>query len=225
LGSGTGDDGEFVMVPHALCLTFALVSAASLLAGCGTVTVQADDTTGPTTKLEITGILDDHGNPDPVFNDSNCCSRRRSVPDLAPLTIAASAEDPESGVRDIAVWIWAIKECRYDDSSGDYQITQSIVAAAGTASGTFPPGSSAPLSRSSTATVRMAATPYGACNPKTVTVNGQTRVVAAQPTAFCGRRVFIVTQNGNAVQGSSKGVLFTTGPFGSNNQPCSQIPN
>nr|WP_250806031.1 hypothetical protein [Ensifer adhaerens] len=190
------------------------------------MTVQADDKTGPTTKLEITGILDDHGNPDPVFNDSSCCNRRRSVPDLAPLTIAASAEDPESGVRDIAVWIWAIKRCRYDDSTADFQITQSTVAAAGTASGTYPPGSSAPLSRSSTATVRMADTPYGACNPKTVTdASGQTRVVAAQPTGFCGRRVFIVTQNGNAYQGSSKGVLFTTGPFGSNNQPCNEIPN
>ncbi|MBD9494449.1 MULTISPECIES: hypothetical protein [unclassified Ensifer] len=214
------------MGPHAFCLTFALVSMGLLLAGCQTVTVQADDKTGPTTKLEITGILDDHGNPDPVFNDSSCCNRRRSVPDLAPLTIAASAEDPESGVRDIAVWIWAIKRCRYDDSTGDFQITQSTVAAAGTASGTYPPGSSAPLSRSSTATVRMADTPYGACNPKTVTdASGQTRVVAAQPTGFCGRRVFIVTQNGNAYQGSSKGVLFTTGPFGSNNQPCNEIPN
>ena len=44
-------------------------------------------------------------------------------------------------------------------------------------------------------------------------------------SGFCGRRVFIVTQNGNACQGSSKGVLFTSGPFGSNNQPCNEIPN
>lgn len=113
-----------------------------------------------------------------------------------------------------------------DDGTADFQITQSAVASAGTASGTFPPGSSTPLSRPSTATIRMTDTPYGACNPKTVTdASGQTRVVAARPTGFCGPKVFIVTQNGNAYQGSSKGVLFTSGPFGANNQPCNEIPN
>ena len=208
-------------------LRIALVFGALIVAGCETVTVPADDNTPPTTKLEITGILDGQGNPDPVFNDSSCCARRRSVPDLAPLTIVASAEDPDSGVLNVAVWIWAIMRCRYEDSSGAIQITgQSHVAVAGPVSGPLPPGSTAPRSRSATASVRMADTPYGACQPKTVTdANGQTRVLAAQPTGFCGRRAFIVTHNGNGVQGSGKGVLFTTGPFGSNNLPCPEIPN
>lgn len=193
-----------------------------LVAGCETVEVREDDVGGPIVKLEITGLRDASGNPETIFNDGQCCDLQRTIPDLTPLTVVASAEDPGTGVRDIAVRVWAIQLCRFADGTSEQQVTNSAAfGQAGTTAGVLPPGSSAPVTRYSTANVRMADVPYGSCNPKSVRdASGQITMIPGQAQTQCGRRIFAVAQNGNAIQGASKSVLFTTGAVGTNNVPC-----
>jgi len=193
---------------------------------CEQVSVPPVDATPPTVKLDIYGIGDPTENP--VSEDSSCCTIRRSVPERNQLTLVASAEDRDSGVKTLALNAAVIRTCQAQSAPGVPVGTPIMEVTMIELAKVASTGTQFPATRLENAYFR-----YGDHQPPECPhskryiddANG-TRVEDGLPqiTTFCGVRLTATGENGTGVAASTGTLLLVAGPPRSGAFPCPSVP-
>jgi len=193
------------------------------LAACRTVPVSPGDTSVPEVNLDLHGLQPPDDN---IETTADCCMFRRTVPSLTPLTLVASAKDPESGVALLSIEVLAIRRCQDVDAFGTPSSTRLFedrvtLASTGAAAG----GAGQPETRLVNGTLRMADQEAGSCPRASVRDQfGGTHTVERTLLRFCGLRISARAQNGAGVAGSTHPFFLVPGPPGSGAFPCPDVP-
>lgn len=196
------------------------------LGSCETVETKGDGTP-PSIRLEVLGVKQSSAPgaaDDVVFVSGQGVSVRRSVPALAPLTFAASAEDRDSGVAllEIGTRPWVV--CRWNPP-GSVPLRESwrLAGITRVASGAYsgvPSGIPQPLQRNATFAARIADLVPQQCPVRTFQSSAGPVQITGVVESFCDLAVYARATNGDGSSGSSPDIGLVPGPIGSPPATC-----